>query len=78
MAELCAVVGVGQIRSRAKHADKSIAGMVRVAAERDLIERAIARWPGLPNREIAERLGTNRRVLELRMKEYGISKQRHR
>jgi len=42
--------------------------------EADLIHRAIAAWPGLSNRELAERLSTNRRVLELRMKEHGIVK----
>lgn len=43
-------------------------------AESELIARALQAWPGLPNREIAERLGTNRRVLELRMKDHGLSK----
>ena len=43
-------------------------------AEKRLIERALKAWPSLPNRSVAERLGTNRRVLELRMKEYGITK----
>jgi len=43
--------------------------------EADLIRRAIAAWPGLPNRQLAERLGTNRRVLELRMKEHRITKE---
>ncbi len=42
--------------------------------EADLIRRAIAAWPSLSNRELAERLGTNRRVLELRMKDHGIVK----
>ncbi len=42
--------------------------------ERDLVRRALAAWPQLPNAEIAERLGTNRRVLELRMKEFGLGK----
>jgi DNA-binding NtrC family response regulator len=42
--------------------------------EADLIRKAIAAWPGLSNRELAERLGTNRRVLELRMKDHGIVK----
>ncbi len=41
MAELCAVTGVGQIRSRARHADKSIAGMVRVAADNALADAAL-------------------------------------
>ena len=43
-------------------------------AEADLIARALKAWAGVPNREIAERLGTNRRVLELRMKEHGLNK----
>ena len=42
--------------------------------EADLIRRALTTWPRLSNREIAEKLGTNRRVLELRMKEHGIDK----
>lgn len=42
--------------------------------EADLIQRALEAWPGLSNREVAEKLGTNRRVLELRMKEHGIDK----
>jgi acetyl-CoA C-acetyltransferase len=41
MANLSAVVGVGQIRSRTKHADKSIAGMVRVAADHALEDAAL-------------------------------------
>ena len=44
------------------------------AAEEHLIRRAVETWPTLPNREIAERLGTNRRILELRMRQYRISK----
>lgn len=43
-------------------------------AERDLVHRAVEAWSDLPNAEIAERLGTNRRVLELRLKQYGICK----
>ena len=43
-------------------------------AQAELIRRAITTWGALSNHEIAERLGTNRRVLELRMKEHGISK----
>ncbi|MGE3840160.1 MAG: sigma 54-interacting transcriptional regulator [Vicinamibacterales bacterium] len=42
--------------------------------ERDLVLRAIRRWPELSNTEIADRLGTNRRVFELRLKQYGLSK----
>lgn len=47
---------------------------LHAAAEEVLIRRALAAWPGVSNREVADRLGTNRRVLELRMKEYGIDK----
>lgn len=42
--------------------------------EADLIRRALKAWPHSSNCEIAERLGTNRRVLELRMKEHHIDK----
>ncbi|HQT93461.1 MAG TPA: sigma-54 dependent transcriptional regulator [Thermoanaerobaculaceae bacterium] len=41
-------------------------------AERDLIARALAAWPGLSHAEIAARLGTNRRVLELRIEKLGL------
>ena len=43
-------------------------------AERDVFQRAVAAWPRLSNAEIAERLGTNRRVFELRLKHFGIVK----
>ncbi len=43
-------------------------------AERELLERALRAWPGLSNMDIAEKLGTNRRVLELRLKAFGLSK----
>jgi DNA-binding NtrC family response regulator len=49
-------------------------GELQTGMERDLILRAIRRWPELSNTQIARRLGTNRRILELRMKEHGISK----
>jgi DNA-binding NtrC family response regulator len=42
--------------------------------ERQLVERARAEWPELPNEEIAGRLGTSRRVLELRLQEFGLKK----
>lgn len=42
--------------------------------ERDLIARALERWADLPNEQIARRLGTNRRILELRMKHYDLAK----
>ena len=41
MANLSAVVGVGQIRSRTKHTDKSMAGMVRVAADRAMADAGL-------------------------------------
>ncbi|HEY3354799.1 MAG TPA: sigma-54 dependent transcriptional regulator [Polyangia bacterium] len=44
--------------------------------ERQLIERAITELGDRPNDEIARLLGTSRRVLELRLSEYGISKRR--
>jgi DNA-binding NtrC family response regulator len=42
--------------------------------ERQLIERAISVHSEMPNADIARLLGTSRRVLELRLQEYGISK----
>ena len=42
--------------------------------ERRLIERAVAAWSDRSNEEIARRLGTQRRVLERRMRAYGIVK----
>ncbi len=44
-------------------------------AEKELIWRALRTWPELANAEIASRLGTNRRILELRMREYGLRKE---
>jgi hypothetical protein len=44
--------------------------------ERQLLSRAVAAWGELPNEEIARRLGTSRRVLELRLSEYAIKKPR--
>ena len=38
-------------------------------AERELIRRALEAWPGLSHAEVAARLGTTRRVLELRIKQ---------
>jgi len=40
--------------------------------ERDLIVRAIEKYPELSNTQIASILGTTRRILELRMKTYQI------
>lgn len=45
-------------------------------AERDLVRRAVVAWADCSNDEIARRLGTQRRVLERRMKDFGIVKQR--
>ena len=43
MAERCAVIGIGQTRHQAKHADLDLAGLVRQAAERAL-EDAELTW----------------------------------
>ncbi|MGZ3407397.1 MAG: AAA-type ATPase lid domain-containing protein, partial [Polyangia bacterium] len=42
--------------------------------ERQLLVRALAAWGDRPNEEIARRLGTSRRVLELRLAEFGLKK----
>jgi DNA-binding NtrC family response regulator len=42
--------------------------------ERQLLQRALAVWGDRPNEEIARRLGTSRRVLELRLAEFGLKK----
>ncbi len=42
--------------------------------EYELLKNAIEKYPHLSNNEIAKLLGTTRRVLELRMKFYGITK----
>jgi len=42
--------------------------------EREIISEAIKMYGSLPNDEIAKMLGTTRRILEARMKHYGISK----
>jgi len=44
--------------------------------ERQLLVRALAAWGARPNEEIARRLGTSRRVLELRLAEFGLKKPR--
>jgi DNA-binding NtrC family response regulator len=54
-------------------------GWTRLAAvtnelERQLVVRALAAWGDRPNEEIARRLGTSRRVLELRLAEFGLKK----
>lgn len=43
-------------------------------AEKKIIEKAIEKFRHLSNDEIAEKLGTTRRVLESRLKEYNIKK----
>ncbi len=42
--------------------------------EKELILKTIAKYPRFSNQEIADFLATNRRILELRMKKYGINK----
>jgi DNA-binding NtrC family response regulator len=42
--------------------------------EMDIINRALSEYSDISNEKLAEMLGTSRRILELRMKEYGISK----
>jgi len=42
------------------------------ALEKDLIERAVEKYPKVSNAQIASILGTTRRILELRMKSYRI------
>jgi DNA-binding NtrC family response regulator len=42
--------------------------------ERELIERAIRLHPRKSNTELAELLGTSRRVLESRLRRFGIGK----
>jgi DNA-binding NtrC family response regulator len=44
--------------------------------ERQLLERAIAAYGERPNEEIARLIGTSRRVLELRLQEFGINKKK--
>ena len=49
-------------------------GAVTKELERQLVVRALAAWGDRPNEEIARRLGTSRRVLELRLAEFGLKK----
>jgi two-component system, NtrC family, response regulator AtoC len=49
-------------------------GAVTKELERQLLVRALAAWGDRPNEEIARRLGTSRRVLELRLAEFGLKK----
>ncbi len=44
------------------------------SAERKIIERGVERYRHLSNEEIAEKLGVSRRVLEMKMRKYGIKK----
>ncbi len=44
------------------------------ASEEQLVRRAVEAWPSVSNEEIARRLGTQRRVIERRMKDFGITK----
>jgi DNA-binding NtrC family response regulator len=44
--------------------------------ERQLLERALAIYGDRPNGEIAKIIGTSRRILELRLQEYGLNKNR--
>lgn len=46
--------------------------MLKESLEKELIERALEKYPNLSNTQIAEVLGTTRRILELRMKDYHI------
>jgi DNA-binding NtrC family response regulator len=45
-----------------------------IELEHKLIEKAVREYPNLSNTEIADLLGTTRRILELRLKEFGIRK----
>jgi DNA-binding NtrC family response regulator len=49
-------------------------GAVTKELERQLLVRALAAFGDRPNEEIARRLGTSRRVLELRLAEFGLKK----
>jgi len=42
--------------------------------EKEILTEAVKMYSNLPNNEIAKKLGTTRRVLEARIKHYGISK----
>ncbi|HEY7534580.1 MAG TPA: hypothetical protein VH878_01380, partial [Thermodesulfobacteriota bacterium] len=42
--------------------------------EQKLVEKAVKEHPSLSNTELADLLGTTRRILELRLKEFGIRK----
>jgi len=42
--------------------------------ESDLLKRAVEEYKDIPNEKLADMLGTSRRILELRLKEYGIKK----
>ena len=47
---------------------------IKAKLEKEIIVEAVKMYGNIPNDEIAKKLGTTRRVLEARMKDYGISK----
>ena len=47
---------------------------IKAKLEKEIIAEAIKMYGNIPNDEIAKKLGTTRRVLEARMKDYGINK----
>ena len=47
---------------------------IKLELESRLIKSAISEYPDISNSELANLLGTTRRILELRMKEFGIDK----
>jgi DNA-binding NtrC family response regulator len=56
------------------HDSWSRLGAVTKELERQLLVRALQAFGDRPNEEIARRLGTSRRVLELRLAEFGLKK----
>ncbi len=50
---------------------------IHSSLEKDLLQRAVEQYGHLSNQQLADLLGTSRRVLELRLKEYGIKKKDH-
>ena len=47
---------------------------IKAKLEKEIIAEAVKMYGNIPNDEIAKKLGTTRRVLEARMKDYGINK----
>ncbi|MCB0308147.1 MAG: sigma-54-dependent Fis family transcriptional regulator [Bdellovibrionales bacterium] len=47
---------------------------IKFKLEKEVIERALKNYPDKSNSEIAELLGTSRRILEMRLKRYNITK----